>query len=210
MRRVVNKHSLAPLTKRQKAAGIPTAFRVAMLADWDEAKSNPGAQELLRSYMTDRKDSLYIFGPVGTGKSWCGCAIANELLQEGESVKFQSVSGLLLEVRATFSDEGRSELDVLTPLFDANYLVLDELGDIALERERRASDFVVSRLLTLLDRRWQEGKATIMTSNLSPDELNEWVGRDERIGSRLRGMCGEDGIVNLSGRDLRFDSEEKP
>lgn len=209
-RQVVAIHSLTPLVKRQKAGRIPLACRGALLATWDDSKANPGALELVRSSVMAPEKSRYVFGSVGVGKTWCACTIANELLQAGHAVQFQSVSALLLELRHSISDQGRSELGVLSPLFDVSYLVLDELGDLSLERKCLASEFVVARVLTLLDRRWQEGKATLVTSNLSLAELVKWTGSDERIGSRIRGMCGESGVVQLVGRDLRFDSENEP
>jgi DNA replication protein DnaC len=203
-RRVVAIHSLAALAKRQKGAGIPVQLRGALLAKWDDSKANRGALELVRSYLVAPTNSLYIFGPVGVGKTYCAATIANELLRARNGVRFQTVSGLLLELRDTFKPEAiRSELDVLSLLFRITYLVLDELGDLGLERDRRASDFALSRMLTLLDRRWQEGKPTIMTSNLSLAQLVDWSGGDERIASRIREMCEEKNIVGLEGQDLR-------
>jgi DNA replication protein DnaC len=204
IRRIVD---LRPLALRQKPAGIPTTYRCALLATWDTGKANCGALEVARSYLKSPAGSLYIFGAVGTGKTWLVCTIANELLQRGRRVLFQAVAPLFLQLRATFGDEGGNELEVLEPLFAADYLVLDDLGDVALSRDCHASNFSASRILTLLDQRSQGGKPTIMTSNLSLDELVRWAG-DERIGSRIRGVCGERGIVELTGRDLRFDREE--
>lgn len=201
--RVIGIRSLTPLVAKQRAARIPPAYQSALLATWDEQKSNSGVLEFVRSYVTDPKGSLYLWGAVGVGKTWAACCIANELLQAGRSVRFQTVSLLLLELRSTFSTDSRSELDVLSPLSDTRYLLLDELGDIALKGERHASEFAASRILTLLDQRWQDGRFTLMTSNLSLSELVKWSG-DERIGSRIRGICGEQGIIELTGRDLRF------
>ena len=204
MRQVIKVITRTPLSKKQRAAGIPPAYRSALLDYWDETRSNPGAQDLVRAYLMAPDTSLYIFGAVGTGKTFSASAIANGLLQAGRGVRFQTVSGLLLELRDTFAVEQTSELHVLYPFFEVEFLLLDELGDIARNESRQASAFAAARILTLLDRRWQEGRPTIMTSNLSLAELVEWVG-DERVGSRVRGLCGERGVVELVGRDLRFD-----
>lgn len=205
-RRVIAIRSMTPLLARQRAARIPNGYRTALMASWSEENSNLGALEVVRRYVADPNTSLYLWGPVGVGKTWAVSCIANELLQANHSVRFQTVSTLLLELRSTFSIDGRSELDVLSPLFEARYLVLDELGDIALKAERRASEFAASRILTLLDRRWQDGNFTLMTSNLSLSELVKWSA-DERVGSRIRGICGEKWILELVGRDLRFDRD---
>jgi len=205
-RRVVAIRSMTPLAKRQRAARIPTAYLNANLATWNGRQANPGALEIVQAFLASPDKSLYLHGAVGVGKTWVACTIANELLQQGKGVRFQTMSALLLELRHTFASEHESELSVLFPLFDVGFLVLDDLGDIALEQDRRASQFGSSRLLQLIERRWQEGKATIMTSNLSLAELVEWCG-DERIGSRIRGLCGDENIVELIGRDLRFDEQ---
>lgn len=208
-RRIRQIVDLRPLVVPQKPAGIPTAYRHALVAMWDERRANVGALEVAHSYLKSPTGSLYIFGGVGTGKTWVACAIANELLQEGRPVQFKSAGLLLLELRDTFGAEGATELNVLTPLFETDYLVLDDLGDTSLARECQATNFATSRFLTLLDHRWQAGKVTIITSNLNLRELVEWC-TDERIGSRIRGLCGESGIIELPGRDLRFDSESSP
>lgn len=206
-RKVVAIRLLVSLAKRQKAAGIPRAYRSAILATWDEAKANPGAHEIVRSYVVDPSRSLYVHGPVGVGKTWLACTIANELLQNGRTVPFRPVAGLLLKLRDTFKPESTlSELDLLGPLLEAEFLLLDELGDIALERERRASEFAASRLLTVLNERSQHERPTILTSNLSLAQLTRWAG-DERLASRIRGVCGADGIIELAGRDLRCETE---
>jgi len=101
-----------------------------------------------------------------------------------------------------------TELDVLRPFLECDSLVLDELGEVAIERERRASEFAVSRLLVLLNERGQNERPTLMTSNLTLESLVSWAG-DERLVSRIRGFCGEAGIVELTGRDLRFEPAER-
>ena len=206
-RKVVAIRSLTPLVKRQKNAGIPAVYRTATLAAAEER--NPGQLDVVRSYLIAADHSLYLCGPVGVGKTWTACCIGNELLAAGKNVRFQTTTGLLLDLRATFSNERYTEREILRPLIEAEYLLLDELGDIALDCERRASAFAASRLLTLLDERWREEKPVIITSNLPVKSLVDWAD-DERIGSRIVGMCGESGVIQLVGRDLRFDSENEP
>ncbi len=204
-RRVIRVVTRTPLLKRQKAAGIPKAYRTARLGIWDEPKSNHYASDVVRSYLHRPDHSLFLSGSVGVGKTWAMVCIGNELLEKGHSVKFQSVSTLLLAIRDSFACQDTSELQILKPFFDVQYLLLDELGDICLDGDRTASSFAASRILALLDKRFQNGGKTLITSNLSLENLTSWTG-DERIGSRIRGLCGEQGIVELEGRDLRFDA----
>lgn len=207
-RRVVKIQDLRPLAKKQKAAGIPGLYRSALLTTWREERANPGARELVVKFLRDPIRSLYLWGPVGTGKTHLACTIGNELLDCGRMVLFRSFPRLLLDLRMTFSSQSIAEGEILRPLFEADFLLLDEVGDLGFNSDPRASYFTASRLLLLVEQRAQTSRPTIMTSNAGLDELVRWSG-DERIGSRIRGVCGGRGIVELTGRDLRFHPERE-
>ncbi len=203
-RAIVEIRSRAPLLKRQVGARMPPAYREALLSNWDDSRSNPGTKAIVHCYAANPVNSLYLYGEVGRGKTFAACAIGNELLRRGKAVRFEMVSELLLDLWDTFSAEGVSEKSVLQPLCDAQFLILDELGDLARNRDRTASAFSASRILTLLDSRWRTGKPTILTSNLSLEELEKWVD-DPRIASRIAGMCTLEGVMEIAGRDLRLE-----
>ncbi len=204
-RTIVEIRSRAPLLKRQVGARIPPAYREALLTTWDDSRSNPGTKAIVHGYVASPVNSIYLYGEVGRGKTFAACTISNELLQRGKAVRFETVSELLLDLRDSFTAEGVSEKSVLQPLRDAQFLILDELGDLARNRDRTASAFSSSRILTLLDSRWRTGKPTILTSNLSLDELEKWAD-DPRIASRIGGMCTVGGVFEIEGRDLRVDA----
>lgn len=204
-RRVLRVIKRTPLLAKQKAAGVPKEYRAARLDTWDNSHSNPGTKEIVQSYVSNPVHSLYLYGETGRGKTFAGFTIVNELLQRGKTVRFQLVSDLLLGLRDTFGAEGVSEKSLLQPLCDVQFLMLDELGDLARNHDRTASSFYASRILTLLDSRWRTGKPTILTSNLSMGELERWAD-DPRIASRIGGMCTAAGVVEIEGRDLRVDA----
>ena len=198
--------SETPMQERQKAAQIPPGFRNSFIENWDDRRSNPGARAVVEACLRESSHSLYLFGSVGVGKTYCALTIGNELLRLGKTVRFCAVSDLLLTIRASYSDSPLTELDILEPLFSVDCLILDEMGDVRFAGNQSASDFQASRILNLLDRRCREGRSVAITSNLSLADLVRWT-KDERIGSRIREMCG-DKVVELGGRDLRFDSQE--
>ena len=201
---VVEIRSTRSLAKRQAAAGIPSAYRGALLSGWADSKSNPETKLIVEHYLANPTHSLFLHGAVGVGKTWAVCAIANELLEKGKALRFQPVNELLLELRDSFTQEEVSEKAVLRPYLETGFLILDELGDLAASRDRTASAFAASRILTLLDIRSRKGRPTIITSNLSLDDLERWSD-DPRIASRIVGMCGLEGVFEIQGRDLRVD-----
>lgn len=200
---VVSIRSCKSLLKRQAGARLPVVYREALLESWDDSRSNLGARAIVEHYVAHPLNSLYLYGAVGRGKSFVACAIANALLQRGKAVRFQAVAEFLLDLRGTFGAEDASEKSVVQPLRDVEFLVLDEIGDVPGRRDRTASAFSASRILMLLDARWRIGKPTILTSNLSLEQLEEWID-DPRLASRIGGMCGLSGVVEVCGRDLRL------
>jgi DNA replication protein DnaC len=204
-RRVLRVIKRTPLLAKQKAAGVPKEYRAARLDTWDNSRSNPGTKEIVQNYVSNPVHSLYLYGETGRGKTFAAFTIVNELLQRGKAVRFQLVSDLLLSLRDSFGAEGASEKSLLRPLCDVQYLLLDELGDLARNHDRTGSDFSSSRILTLLDSRWRTGKPTILTSNLSMSELERWAD-DPRIASRIGGTCTAAGVWEIQGRDLRVNA----
>ena len=83
-------------------------------------------------------------------------------------------------------------LDFLDRLADADLLHIDDLG-----AEHR-TDWVLEQLYTIINARYEDERATLVTSNLGPDELAAQIG--ERTVSRLEGMCE---LLPFHGSDAR-------
>jgi hypothetical protein len=75
--------------------------------------------------------------------------------------------------------------------------VLDDLG------ARRPTDFAIDCAYRVIDRRWSRGQETLVTSNLSVEQVaDQW---DERIASRILGFGR---AVKMDGQDWRVRSSE--
>ena len=81
------------------------------------------------------------------------------------------------------SIDGGGMLDFLDRLAQVDLLHIDDLG-----AERR-TEWVLEQLYSIVNTRYEEQRATLVTSNLDHEALTAQVG--ERIVSRLEGMCGE-------------------
>ena len=111
----------------------------------------------------ERLDSgagLWFHGDVGTGKTSLAMVVLRAAIDAGRSVAIYSVPGLLAELRNTFDrDSGDSYLELFRRLCAVDVLLLDDLGS------EKASDWVLEQLYSVINERWQNQTAVIVTSN---------------------------------------------
>jgi DNA replication protein DnaC len=105
--------------------------------------------------------------------------VSKAAIDSGRSVAIYSCPRLLGVIRESIDAGG--VLDFLDRLADADLLHIDDLG-----AEHR-TEWVLEQLYSIINARYQDERSTIVTSNLSRDELAEQLG--ERIVSRLEGCC---------------------
>ena len=135
------------------------------------------------------------------GKTHLAVAIAREIILQGRRIEFVYVPKLLLKIRQAFRDDhqGPDELVLISRYAEElPYLVLDDIG------VEKMTDWARQTLDVIFYERDAHNLATIITSNLSPDEIEKKI--DARISSRIAGM-GK--IVPLIGPDYRISSRKK-
>ena len=154
---------------------------------------------------------LLFLGPCGVGKTHLAVATINELIHtKGIPCYFCDFRELIRSIQSTYSqDSSLTELDVLSPIFQKDVLVLDELG------AKRTTAWVEETVFYIINNRYNNKKLTIFTSNYPDTEEEEEDNREayfkkgketlmDRIGIRLRSrlyeMCK---IVNMYGDDYR-------
>jgi DNA replication protein DnaC len=167
---------------------LPPLYQRAQLVDFDERLKGVAEQWLARP-----ANGLLLLGSAGAGKTYFAAAVARALIESGRTVIFRSAADYYLDLRATFNtfDPDTSEHAVLTRLGDVEFLVLDDVGAGSLsDHERRST-------LHLLDRRINNLRPTIVTTNLTVEEIGRAM--DERIASRLDGFTA----IAMTGRDRR-------
>ena len=152
-----------------------------------------------------------LIGSIGVGKTHLGVGILHALIQE------KSVAGLFVDYRELLKQIQHSynaqvattELDVLRPVFEAEVLVLDELG------AQKPTDWVWDTVALILNTRYNDKRTTIITTNYADQPPGGVAGKDaarasreetlgdrigERMRSRLAEMCV---IVEMRGEDFR-------
>ncbi|MGH2345180.1 MAG: ATP-binding protein, partial [Chloroflexota bacterium] len=148
------------------------------------------------------RTSLLFYGGVGTGKTHLAVAIAQGLLERGIGCVFSDYRELLKRIQATFDPTNpATEAGVVAPLLHAEVLILDDLG------VGRATDWALETLHYILNHRYSQRLATILTTNLedlaSSIEKREAVlvqAVGERLRSRLYEMCQ---FAGMHGEDYR-------
>lgn len=167
------------------------------------------SRQFVKNYPAQDVGLLFI-GPCGVGKTHLAVAIIQELIRAKDtSCIFYDFRDLIREIQSTFTpDSTLSESDVLTPVFQSEVLVLDELG------AKRTTAWVEETVFYIINHRYNHKKMTLFTTNY-PDTEEEEDKRDsfykkngdsliDRIGVRLRSriyeMCK---VVEMWGDDYR-------
>ena len=145
---------------------------------------------------------LLLIGPCGVGKTHLATAIISSLIQRKSiSCLFYDFRDLLKEIQDSYNPISQSsELRVLAPVYEAQVLVLDELG------ASKPTDWVRDTMTQIINKRYNEKKMTIFTTNYL-DEVKE-AGEEtlvDRVGVRLRSrlheMCK---VIEIKGDDYRL------
>lgn len=138
--------------------------------------------------------NILFCGTVGTGKSFLSGCIAKELLDQGHSVIYFSAIELF-EVLSDvmFNRTLNADLRSLkSDLYECDLLIIDDLGT------ELTNSAVATQIFSLLNERHLLKKSTIISTNLSLEDLK---GRyEDRIFSRIAERYS---IYRISGPDIR-------
>ena len=176
-----------------KKAGVPPKYLKCSFDNFRIKKENNHPFKLCREYATHPDCSLFLYGSYGTGKTHMAVSIARELLLQGKEVIFISVPRLLFDIRKAFQEDAQTEAEYVERYTSLEYLILDDFG------AEKTTDWARQTLYYIIYERDNYLKPTVITSNLSLDEIAEKL--DGRISSRLAGM-GK--VIQFKGEDFRL------
>lgn len=151
-------------------------------------------QNFVKNFNSDYHN-LFFYGTVGTGKSFLSGCIARELIEKGNLVIYFSAAKLFEELsRHTFDSRNREDRSLfLDDLFQCDLLIIDDLGT------ELTNSFVASQLFSCLNERHLRKKATVISTNLSLQELRDRY--SDRIFSRITSNYE---VCKLTGPDIRM------
>ena len=210
-----------------KAAQIPIRYANCTLANFEPvnpslAHAISDTRHFVQNYPFE-KMGLLLVGSIGVGKTHLAVGAIQELMRsKGIACLFCDYRELLKQIQNSYNASVQTtELEILRPIFDAEVLVLDELGAI------RPSEWVWDTVSYIINYRYNEKKTTIITTNF-PDgpsrksqpehERPQYSSRQkkdaedairgetlgdritDRMHSRLHEMCR---VVRIEGSDFR-------
>ena len=164
---------------------VDPSYRKVTLADDDGA--NPKISKICRKYVdqwekvSTENIGILFRGPVGTGKSFFACCIANELLKN--------------------SKDRQGLLDRLSTY---KLLVIDDLG---VERD---TGYAAEQIFAVIDARCRSNLPTIVTTNLTPQEMDApETMQYKRIFDRVAEMCPVSLLIDGESRRIQNAQRRK-
>ena len=144
-----------------------------------------------------RSGNLLFTGAPGLGKTFLSSCIARAVSENGFSVVYDTA----VSVFASFeeqkfsrdAEDGRVARDETRRYLNCDLLILDDLGS------ELTTPFVQSALYTLINTRLQAGRRTVISTNLTMEELRRRY--SVQVGSRLD---GEYHVLRFFGEDIRL------
>lgn len=175
------------------------------LSLYDEARDGMEIVfETCREYassFSEKSVNLLFQGGTGLGKTFLSACIARVVAENGHSVCYDTAASALeaFELRKFSRDAESAEKAAVRVerMLECELMILDDLGTEML------TQISISALYTLINTRLVNGKKTIISTNLSDDELRRRY--TPQICSRI---SGEFVKLSFSGRDIRTRPSE--
>lgn len=142
-----------------------------------------------------KPQNLLLIGTTGTGKTHISSAIAREIISRGFDVLYETAQNIIEAFRNDqFYRSAKNPESEAEKYLTCELLIVDDLG------AEFSNQFSVSALYNLINTRQNRGLSTIISTNLSAEEL---AGRYEgRIYSRIIGC--DYSVLIFRGKDHRI------
>jgi len=153
------------------------------------------AKQFIEKMNTTKYNNFTIIGSVGAGKTYLMKCMANHALDLGKSVIDLSSFRLNQLFLDYYTSSIRDKNSIIDPVLNCDLLCIDDLGC-----EQLLNNVTIPTLTMVINERNALNKKTIITTNLSLDEIRERY--DYRLCSRLIDK-NVSITVNIENKDLR-------
>jgi DNA replication protein DnaC len=155
---------------------------------------------LLTGDFVRRQENVLLFGPPGSGKTHCSCALAQELVRAGQRVLFTTCSLLVQDLLVAKRDLTLKAL--LRRLANWDVLLIDDLGYVQQSREE------MEVLFTLLAERYEMG-SVLVTSNLAFSKWEQVFKDPMTTAAAIDRLVHHCTIVELNVPSYRVEAAKK-
>jgi DNA replication protein DnaC len=169
-------------------------------------RANPPVVREVRRYVDaieerlDEGRGLWFTGDVGTGKTTLAMLVSRAAMEADRTVAIYSLPRLLALLRGSYDEAAAHSLnDLIGRLCSVDLLHVDDVG------AEQSSAWVLEQFYTIVNTRYEDGRAMLLTTNLDKDALQAQIG--ERTVSRLFEMCGTP--LPMCGHDRREEADFK-
>lgn len=137
--------------------------------------------------------SLLFTGATGLGKTFLSGCIARVVADRGYSVVYETANRIFSDFEAEkFGSAPEDQREYNRKYFNCDLLIMDDLGT------EMTTQFTLSALYTLINSRMMEQRATIISTNLTDDQIEARY--KPQIASRILGTYR---LVQFVGEDIR-------
>src|SRR5215213_1069013 len=143
-------------------------------------RANPHVVREVRQYVRsvgeqlDAGRGLWFTGDVGTGKTTLAMLISKSVMEADRTVAIYSLPRLLGLLRDTYQDKAQYSLNELIERLSAvDLLHVDDVG------AEQTSAWVLEQLYTIINTRYEDGRAVLVTTNLITQEAGDAPLRDQ-------------------------------
>jgi len=164
------------------------------------AKVVQQVRTLLTGEFVQRQENVLLFGPPGSGKTHCCCALGQELVRAGRRVLFTKCNALVQTLLLAKRD--LTLKTVLRRLTNWDVLIIDDLGYVQQSREE------MEVLFTLLAERYELG-SVLVTSNLAFSQWDQIFKDPMTTAAAIDRLVHHCTIVELNVASYRMETAKK-
>lgn len=154
-------------SQRVLKSNIPDIYKDKLWIDYLTDETNQDAIKSARIALEKFSDGvgLWIFGEVGTGKTFLASLIAKELLRSGRKIKWITFDDLIRQLKESFKSDSSSEKSILETISRCEVLFIDDV------RLDRITNYQTEILFRIVDSRYTKRKPIFFTSTGSTEKL---------------------------------------
>ena len=191
------------LHKHYLAAGIGMTYQ---RLDWDDYTGPTDALDGISKYLDRREQflrrgmGLYFLGTLGTGKTMLANLVLKELVKDGYRCWATTFSQTVEMFTAGWSDKAEQAY-FQQKFINSQVLLLDDLGKELTGTRLKLAETTFDAILR---QRVQAGRATIITTNMTPADL------EEGYGAAALSLVRETSIeLSFTGNDFRTNANSR-